>query len=264
MSNEVLFERHSRELILKKVTKYRRIFTFLLGNRKTQDEFIMRKSLQLIFLLCFMVNVRAQENTAVNDPNYLEDQLYFSLTYNILKNKPPQITQNGFSGGVSFGFIKDLPINKERNFGFGLGLGFIYNVYIQNLKITEDIQGTVFSVAQDFKTNRFTTGSLEIPIEIRWRNSTPEKYKFWRVYGGFKLSYSLFSKSEFVASNQKEIAKNIAEYNKVQYGIILATGYNNWNLYMYYSLKSFFKESQLNSNNIDMGDFNVGLKFYIM
>ena len=84
------------------------------------------------------------------------------------------------------------------------------------------------------------------------------------VYGGIKLSYSLFSKSKYIASDQDLIVKDIEEYNKVRYGLTLATGYNNWNLCMYYSLKPFFKEAPLNSTNIDMEDFNLGLIFYIM
>ena len=224
----------------------------------------MNKALLLLLSMFFLLDASAQEKGQVIDPNYLEDQLYFSLTYNILKDKPTSIAQNGFSGGFSFGFVKDIPVNEQRNFGFGLGFGYAKNVYIQNLKITEENFGTLFSLAQDYKVNRFSTGALEIPIEIRWRNSTPEKYKFWRVYGGFKVCYALFSKSKFVASDQKSIAKNITEFNKVQYGITLATGYHNWNLYFYYGLKSFFKKAQLNEENIEISDFNVGLKFYIM
>jgi hypothetical protein len=210
------------------------------------------------------LNVNAQENEILSDPNYLEDQLYFSLTYNILVDKPASIAQNGFSGGYSLGFVKDIPVNEQRNFGFGIGIGYGYNVFIQNLKITDTNSGSVFSVAQDYKINRFSTGALELPVEIRWRNSTPEKYKFWRVYGGFKVSYALFSRSKFVASNEKTVTKNMSEFNKIQYGITLATGYNNWNLYLFYGLKSFFDKAQLDSTNIEMSDFNVGLKFYIM
>ena len=224
----------------------------------------MNKALLLLISVFFLLDVSAQENELVSDPNYLEDQLYFSLTYNILTDKPASITENGFSGGFSFGFIKDIPVNQQRNFGFGLGFGYTKNVYIQNLKITEEFSETLFSVAEDYKINRFSTGALEMPIEIRWRNSTPEKYKFWRVYGGFKVSYALFSKSKFVASDQKTIVKNIPELNKVQYGITLATGYHNWNLYLYYGLKSFFEKAQLDTETIEMSNFNIGLKFYIM
>ena len=75
----------------------------------------MKRTLICMYSLLFLLTVRAQENEIVHDPNYLEDQLYFALTYNILTNKPASIAQNGFSGGYSLGFIKDIPLREIGN-----------------------------------------------------------------------------------------------------------------------------------------------------
>lgn len=203
-------------------------------------------------------------NDSIIDLKYLEDQLYLSLTYTILNNKPATISQNGFSGGFSFGFIKDIPLNEQRNIGFGIGVGYAYNVYVQNLKISGENQTTVFELAEDYKTNRLGFNSIELPIEFRWRTSTAEKYNFWRVYTGMRLAYITTSKSKFTDSDVVLTTKNIPELNKIQYGATIAAGYGNWNLYFYYGLSPLFKDAVFNEKNIDLKDIKIGLKFYIM
>lgn len=224
----------------------------------------MRKFWIILFFLIISVKLQAQDNKDTADLKYLEDQLYLSLTYNVLTSKPNLINQNGFSGGVSFGFIKDIPLNKQRNIGFAIGVGYAYDVYIQNLKITRENQTTVFQLAQDYNTNRFGVSALEVPLEIRWRNSTPQRYKFLRVYGGIKVSYILTTKTKYSDNTEILNTRNISEFNKIQYGLTLATGYGTWNLYMYYGLTPFFKDVSFNSEELNMKNFNIGLKFYIM
>lgn len=217
----------------------------------------------IIFLLAVEINY-AQTNLSSSDDKYLEDQIYISLTYNLLLNKPTLISQNGFSGGASLGFIKDLPINKKRTFGFGLGVGYSYNALIQNLKISQVNGETVFEEAVDYSSNRLSLKSIDIPFELRWRNSTPSKYKFWRIYSGVKFSYVTTAKSKYRDSNEYIVTKNIAEVNRFQYGITLAAGYGTWNLFVYYALNPMFKNANLNNEKIDFKQLNIGLKFYIM
>ena len=214
--------------------------------------------------LVFFVKLHAQVNKDTIDIKYLEDQLYLSLTYNVLIDKPATISQNGFSGGISFGFIKDIPLNEKRNFGVGIGVGYSYNAYIQNIKIVRENQVTSFIVAKDYKTNSLGISSIELPIEIRWRNSTPQKYKFWRVYGGVKASYMLTTKTTFKNAKETLTTKNIAELNRIQYGLTLAVGFSTWNLYVYYGLNPFFRNVDFNGEDLNLKDVNIGLKFYIM
>ncbi|WP_299526244.1 porin family protein [uncultured Lutibacter sp.] len=224
----------------------------------------MSKYWIIISFLLFFFNLEAQVNKDSIDLRYLEDQIYLSLTYNILTDKPSDVAQNGFSGGVSFGFIKDIPFNENRNFGIGIGLGYAYNAFIQNLKISTENQITLFEAAQDYDTNRFGISALEMPIEIRWRNSTPQKYKFWRVYGGVKLAYVVSAKTIYRDTDENISTKNVSEFNKIQYGLTLSTGFSTWNLYVYYGLNPIFKSVNFNNEKLDLKEFNVGLKFYIM
>lgn len=216
------------------------------------------------FLLCFVKPQAQVNNDSIIDLKYLEDQLYLSLTYSILNNKPAAISQNGFSGGFSMGFIKDIPLNEQRNVGLGIGAGYAYKVYVQNLKISRDNQTTVFELAEDYKTNRLGINAIEMPIELRWRTSTPQKYSFWRVYGGVKFSYLVGYKTKFGDADVLKTTKNIPELNRIQYGVILAAGYSTWNIYCYYGLSPLFKNAIFEGKNLDLKDINIGLKFYIM
>ncbi|MDP2068651.1 MAG: porin family protein [Lutibacter sp.] len=225
----------------------------------------MNKYLLILFFLFYAIKPQAQvNNDSIIDLKYLEDQLYLSLTYTILSNKPETISQNGFSGGFSMGFIKDIPLNEQRNLGLGIGVGYAYNVYVQNLKVSRENQTTLFELAEDYKTNRFGIKAIEMPFEFRWRTSTPEKYNFWRVYGGIKFAYLITAKTKFTDSEVVLTTKNIPEFNRIQYGATLATGYGNWNLYFYYGLSPLFKDALFNGKKIDLKDVNIGLKFYIM
>lgn len=221
----------------------------------------------LFVVSCLLLNIylmQAQISKDTIDQKYLEDQIYLSLTYNALVNKPTNVSQNGFSGGVGIGFIKDIPLNKRRNIGIGFGVGYSYNSYIQNLKITTKNNITSFVVAQNYKTNRFGISAIELPFEVRWRNSTPSKYKFWRVYGGLKMSYILSAKTRFEDSVETLKTKNIDEFNRFQYGLVLSAGFSTWNLYVYYGLNPIFKEVDFNESKLNLKDLNIGLKFYIM
>ena len=223
--------------------------------------------LLLTLLTCIWTHAQEIEIDSVRipiDEKYLEDQLYVAFTYNMLSNKPSDINQNGLSGGLALGFIKDLPINKRRNFGFGIGLGYAMNIFVQNLKITEENNVVRFEKAMDYSINKLTKQAIEIPFEIRWRTSDPVTYKFWRVYAGMNFSYVFDFRTKFRDENGTLRTSNIDEVETFQYGLSLAVGRSTWNLYIYYALTNMFKNATYQQEPIDMYDLNVGLKFYIM
>jgi hypothetical protein len=220
----------------------------------------------MFLIICYGSFLYAQiDRDSINtDTSYLEDQLYLALTYNTLINTPKGVSQNGFSGGFATGFIKDIPLNSKGTFGFAAGLGYQYNAYIQNVKISKVGNNNVFTIAEDYNLNWLRLHAIDIPFEIRFRNSTLEKYKFWRIYIGIKASYIYASKSKFSDSNETILIKNISEIQKMQFGLIFSAGYSTWNLYVYYGLNPLFDTIDLNAEQLDFKDLRVGLKFYIM
>lgn len=236
----------------------------------------MRILLYTIFFFLFgTLYVLSQEEILENDEieindssKYLEDQFYVGLTYNILLNRPSGVSQNNFSNGIQLGYIKDIPINKRRNLGFGVGLGYATNAYYSNLRALKGNNRVNYDVIgndESFKRNNAVTHLLEMPIEFRWRTSTADSYKFWRVYTGIKLSYAFSATSKFVASDKIKFTNSDIE--KFQYGLYFSFGYNTWNFYGYYQLNKLFKKGiyiEENGEMIKTNTLNFGLMFYIL
>lgn len=201
--------------------------------------------------------------------DYREDQFYASVTYNLLNEKPSGVSQNGFSSGFHFGFIRDMPINDKRNFAFGLGVGISTNSYNQNVLIEEFGNEISYSIIDESEynvsKNKFTNYLVEVPFEIRWRTSTASEYKFWRIYTGFKLGYLLYDSSKFKSDIKNESLSNISEFNKFQYGLTLSAGYGTWNFHVYYGLNTIFDDNaKLNGEVIPIKSLKIGLMFYIL
>ena len=221
----------------------------------------------ILFLsLCTSYSQEIPNFTEV-DSLYREDQFYIGLTYNILANRPNGVSQNSFSSGVHFGVLRDFPINKNRTFAIAPGIGFSFNNYKQNLIIQKNnnlISYAIPSSTINLDKNNLALYFIDVPIEIRWRNSTPQSHIFWRVYTGLKFSYLVLNQSKAVTQNQTFRVNNNPDFNKFQYGAYIAAGRNTWNFYGYYGFQNIFKNGNVNGESIKMNAVNIGLMFYIL
>lgn len=224
----------------------------------------------IFFAVTSMVLAQQPLDTTLVDYKYKEDQFYFSITYELLGQKPSKMKQSGFSSGINFGVIKDMPFNERRNKAFGVGLGLSVNSYNQNMLISEGQDGGyLYEIINTdfikFKRNKFTTYLIEMPLEYRWRTSTAKDYKFWRVYAGVKFGYMLYNSTKFLGSSIDNVKlRNIDDFNKLQYGLTLSAGYSTWNFHVYYGLNSIFSDkAQLDGQSIKMNSIKVGLIFYV-
>ena len=229
----------------------------------------MRNAFYILAALFFLtMPIRAQEEDQEVDLNYLEDQFYVGLTYNFILNKPAGVTQQNLSYGLQFGFIKDLPLNQKRTFGLGLGLGYAVNSYYTNLQIvktTNNFQYVILDGDVGAKRNKLETHLLEIPIEFRWRNSTPSEYKFWRLYLGAKLGYAFGSRSKLVTDTGKD-SFYVTDVEKFRYGLMANFGYNTFNIHVYYALNNLFKDGLLldTGQELTFTPLRIGFIFYIL
>lgn len=231
----------------------------------------MKYIILLSAFLCFAPVGFAQETleyTSVVDSLYREDQFYLGITYNLLNRKPSKVTQNSFSTGIHMGVIRDMPINKNRNKAIGIGLGLSFNSYNQNLLISESNGVTSFSVLDEdvtsYTKNKFYTYIVEMPIQYRWRTSTPTEYSFWRIYTGFKMGYVFANGTKYLGDPEDVNLTNSDAFTKLQYGLTLSAGYNTWNFYLYYGLNTMFDNQTIDSDALDMSSIKVGLMFYIL
>lgn len=228
------------------------------------------------FLLFISLHFFAQEQVVKDsitvDSLYREDQFYFNFTYNTLQNNPSGLKQNKFSTGISFGFLRDMPINKKRTVALALGFGYSSAAYNDNLVISKvtDANGNqvrnyeIISGDTSYDKNKMVLRYIDVPFEFRWRNSTPESHKFWRVYAGFKVSYLFSDKYKYESNTETINIKRNPDLNKFQYGCYLAGGWNTWNFYAYYGLSPLFKSAAIGNEELKLNTLNIGLQFYIL
>ncbi|WP_053976254.1 porin family protein [Mangrovimonas xylaniphaga] len=231
----------------------------------------MKHLLTAFFIVCFSGFGFSQvlPDSVVVDTKYREDQFYAGVTYNWLVKEPSGLSQTGFSYGLHLGFVRDMPINKRRNVAFGLGLGFAFNNYRQNMAIiNEPNRGFNYSIIDDsenpYSKNKFSTYVIEVPFEIRWRTSTAQSYSFWRIYTGFKLGYVFYDTSRYEGSLGTFKYKNNDDFNAFQYGVTLSAGYDDFNLHLYYGLNSIFGDVRVDNEALDMTTLKIGLMFYFL
>ncbi|SDQ25118.1 porin family protein [Flagellimonas zhangzhouensis] len=228
--------------------------------------------LKYLFIFCFLgvgftAYAQVEQDSVQLDTRYLEDQFYFGVGYNILMNRPDGVVQRNLSYNLQAGFMKDIPFNKRRNFGIGLGVGYAVNSYYSNVVATETNSVVSYEIMDQsmFNRSKFELHSLEIPFEIRWRTSTAEDYKFWRIYAGVKLGYVFSGTSKVVTDdgNHKFSNNDIEDF---QYGLTFNFGYNTWNMHAYYGLKSLLEDGvALDSGApLDFQVLRIGLIFYIL
>ncbi|WP_396155773.1 porin family protein [Flavobacterium sp.] len=202
------------------------------------------------------------------DSLYREDQFYLNITYNALQKRPDGIAQNKLSPGFAIGFLRDMPINKKRTFAFAAGLGYSLGIYNHNLEIRSSNGNNTYQVFDpevSFSKNKLSLHYIDLPLEFRWRNSTPESHVFWRVYTGVKLSYLFYDEYKSASSTGDFKLSNNKDFNQLHYGIYMAFGWNTWNFYVYYGLNPLLQSAaKIENESINMTTTNFGLMFYIL
>ena len=234
----------------------------------------MKKQLLFFFWILSFAAIAQETELALpypmieKDSLYREDQFYIGMTYNMIGNSPTAFSQDKFSTGFTAGVLRDFPLNKERTFAIAPGLGFSYQNYNQNMFINGTAANPVYSIIPSgtyYSKNKIEEYLLDLPIEVRWRTSTMESHKFWRVYSGVKMSYVLASRSQYADGQYNVVIKNNPDFNALQLGVYMAMGYNTWNFYGYYGLTPLLsKNATIQNKPIGLNAIQLGLLFYIL
>lgn len=196
------------------------------------------------------------------DLKYREDQFYAGVTHSILQTKPRGFSPRTLSLGLQAGFLRDFPINKKRTWAIAPGFGFSYFNLHNNLAAIENVG---YMALGDYKKNTQSRYFFDLPIELRWRTSTPETHKFWRIYLGFKASYLLSNRNR--TSHEvfgSSTSKSKAGLNEWTYSTYLSAGFNTWNIHLSYGLNTIYKEQLFEGDPNRLRYFNAGLMFYIL
>ncbi|AUC21923.1 hypothetical protein BTO15_07340 [Polaribacter sejongensis] len=225
----------------------------------------MKIALTLFIILFSVIGSFAQKDSLNLGDRYAEDQIYVAVSYAQFVDQPQEIFKSNFSYGLSVGFLKDVILNKQGNVSIAAGVGYGFDFFNHELKVEEINNTTDFSNDETISANLFKSHNLEFPLELRWRTSTANKYSFWRIYGGIKFSYNFSNKFQFDDENGNTFKyQDVSNYNKLQYGLTLSTGYDEFNINLYYGLTPVFENSTINGEVINTKILKFGLIFYLL
>ena len=230
---------------------------------ETTLKILIRKRFFLLFFLLFFIQLSFTQSGISND-FYREDQFYFGSSYFIQTEPIENFKQNGFSGNFQFGFVRDLPLNNNSTKAIGIGLGYERNFFTSNIQPIETDGNIDYRIVISRfleSKNKISFSSFVIPIEYRWRRSSIDQYKFWRIYTGLKIkkNFPLYSNPSYGS----EIT--IDEIEDWTTSIYLNAGYNTWNISLEYDLNPILKNKKTsNGENLNISFFRLGLVFYIL
>lgn len=195
---------------------------------------------------------------------YREDQFFIGSTYFIQTEKIDEFKQNGFSGNFQVGFVRDLPLNKNSTKALGIGFGYERNYFTSNIQPVEQNDRIDYRIIVSRfleSKNKITFSSISLPIEYRWRKSSIDKYKFWRIYSGFKIkkNFSLKSNPSYGSDTV------IKDFNDWTSSIYINAGYNTWNISLEYDLNPIIEDKKTtNGDNLNISFLRLGLIFYFL
>lgn len=228
------------------------------------------KQIVLIILFCMsnvaavysQVDTVAVKNSNTNlDLKYREDQFYFGVNHNIMQDKLSGYSPSSVSLGIDFGFLRDFPINSSRTLAIAPGVGYSYSNLSNNLGLNELGE---YAVLKNYSRSALSLHMLDIPLELRWRTSTPDSHKFWRIYLGVKASYIISDRLKTSTNSYTEIRKNDDLIHNWIYGTYLSVGFNTWNVYAYYGLSDLYKTNPIEGDPAKLRLLKFGLVFYIL
>ncbi len=230
---------------------------------ETTLKILIRKKFFFLFSLLFLNQLSfTQSNESKED--YREDQFYFGSSYFIQTQPLDEFKQNGFSGNFQLGFIRDFPLNDSSTKAIGIGFGYERNFFTSNIQPVESNSNIDYRIVVSRfleSKNKISFSSLVIPLEYRWRRSSIDQYKFWRIYSGFKLkkNFPLYSNPSYGS----EIT--IDDVEDWTTSIYINAGYNTWNISLEYDLNPLLKNKKTtNGENLNISFFRLGLVFYLL
>lgn len=221
----------------------------------------MHKISLLLFLL-WAIFASAQIKDSLD---YREDQVYIDLNFSLQPNNINDFKQNGFSRSVHLGVLRDYPISKIGDKAIAVGMGYGFVRLVNNINVEKSQQTYLYDipVAQRALRNVFSYHQLQLPVELRWRTSSPSEYAFWRVYLDYRLSYQ-FGAQYKPFFGRKFPLKN--QLNELQHNVGISLGFNTWNLRFDYSLTPLLKGDirSINNKRLTLFPLQIGLIFYLL
>ena len=120
--------------------------------------------------------------------------------------------------------------------------------------------------SDEYKSSRFALQTLDIPIQVRFRGSTAERYDFWRVYAGVTVSWVIKDYATLNNGTFKVRYYNLPYLQNWLFTANLQVGYGKFTLRADYTLNPLFRSSRT-GDIPGLGDtrsISLGLLVYIL
>lgn len=218
-----------------------------------------------LFIGLFSHEILLAQDETLADSLYREDQIYLGVSFAVLLSDQSDFKPQGLSRHFQFGVVRDIPLSENGQFALGIGLGMSFQRYNTNVIRSDDFNSnTSYTVSRNLEDNPFlfSLQSLDLPLSIRWRNSSSKDYIFWRIYGGisFQWNYRIYAKNEDISFSVSKDIQNIGATTHLSFG------YNTWNFYIAYKLTPFFNPTSFSNEatSFDISPLKIGLIFYLL
>ena len=134
------------------------------------------------------------------------DHFSLNVFYNGWNHSISEIETKPLSIGFEIGLFKEIPLDKKGKISYAYGLTYSLNVIHHNAKFNtvsnskDKFYMEISKETEEYKTNKFNTSFLEIPLEIRFRKIANPKIRF---YPGFKAGLLLNMHTTRIDSESK-------------------------------------------------------------
>ena len=212
-----------------------------------------------------LISFGQEQLNNVDSSFYREDQIYLGTSFMLLNSNQEKFRSQGISKHFQLGFMRDIPLISSGKLAIGIGLGYSFQDYNSNLvRFNINNESSIFIVNYTLnQKSKISFNSIEFPISLRWRNSSPNNNQFWRVYSGFKFQRNFLSKLKYRTGEIKNISDEVNNWNKELY---LSFGYNTWNFHFSYGLNQIIQnlQNQYSGKSFKVRSLKIGLIFYIL
>lgn len=217
----------------------------------------------IIFVFVFSLgHLYAQEDASIS---YKEDQFYIDINFPIQRNSISGFEQNGFSRSIHLGYLNDLLLTPKGDKAVAIGLGYGFMRLVNNLNLREKQGELVYTLPTNNLSlrNVFSYHQIQLPVEFRWRTSTPEEHAFWRIYLGYRLSYQFGGRYNPFFGSPFSLSDQLAP---IQHSFSLSAGFNTWNLRLEYGITPFLKNAVITADGRRPRIYpvQIGMIFYIL
>lgn len=186
------------------------------------------KRILFVLMVLFSSGLFAQDSLFKLPPlSKKEDQLIFIISSDNWSGVPAGIEAKPLrSRGFSFMGMTDR-MNREGNFGFGTGLGFMSQNVHTDANIIDTGGASMLSKIPDsiqFDINKISLNFVTAILEVRIRSNENEKGNRFKLSAGMLVGFLVQSHIKYEDKDGKIKTYDIEHLNNLQYGILGKAG----------------------------------------